>query len=158
MRGILDHGSLWLYLSFEQVNGKLDRYCRMEYPRRKNQGGRGDNHSHLKQHSLPSIKAGVRCPMDYTYCFACLIFQYFPHVLHCLILMKTILYSATTKTPIKLHELLHDYQLFTPHFFGIVEISTQVHSFLNGGISYLVDQPISSSFPRSVDLKRNWPN
>ena len=73
--------------------------------------------------------------------------------LHRPILMKTILYSATTKTPINVYKLAHAYLLFTPHFPGIIEISARVHSFQNGGIPDLVDPSISSSFLRSVDLK-----
>lgn len=45
--------------------------------------------------------------------------------------METILYSATTKLQLNVHELPHAYPVCTPHFFGIVEISAQAHSFLN---------------------------
>jgi hypothetical protein len=43
---------------------------------------------------------------------------------------------------------------YLKHTFGIVEISVQVHNFLNGGKFHLVDQPLSSSFWRSLDLKK----
>lgn len=131
-------------LSFEQVNGKLDGYCRLEHPRKKNQGGRGDNHSHQKQHSSPS---GVRYPMYYTHCFACLIFKYYYIYSSLHDLMKTIVYSASTKTPTKCTRVTSCLPTIYTAPCGIGEILAQVHSFLNGGICFLEDQPIFLIFP-----------
>ena len=57
-----------IILSFERVNGKLDGYCRVEQPRRETKEAEEIFHSHLKHY--PQLKL----VMDYTHCFACLIF------------------------------------------------------------------------------------
>lgn len=66
-------------------------------------------------------------------------FNIFAHILHRPILMKTIFILQQLKHQLNVLELHRAYSLLTPHFLGIVEISAQVHSFLNRGISYLVD-------------------